>query len=441
MEKGFGDQTRAKFGPEWLKDSSTTTFFPVDDDQSVARLTGSPATRKLFYPANANSTKSSSSLVSSDSSASPRILVFARSKSSPLLLDNPQIKNGVFKMLKERNSFEKNFPTLNGNPKKGILKSTTQVLPKEKETAWGQSPVETIATKISPTSNTPTPQAEQRMEEKDREIQLDMQKELRVPVPVPTILSASKDMKRNRVELVVPKKSSKADIKKRFDPALLRKASSEPNLPIVPGYAESYAKLRAAQANQKLLAQAITEEKHKAATASVSTRNDFIEGLRKKEEQKMKMQAGNNDSSQAQATPITNGGSANGSANGSPTNGDFVQNIELANGKEELGQNHQNHSRSRSLGSLPIEGFSITKSSSPLVSSEEDEERFLRNLGWVPEEEAHVPELSEEEILQFKSHVLPSKRRACPDRKHLDMSSIRKWQHNRFAVRVLTSDA
>lgn len=37
----------------------------------------------------------------------------------------------------------------------------------------------------------------------------------------------------------------------------------------------------------------------------------------------------------------------------------------------------------------------------------EDEERFLRLLGWVPEEEDHVPELEEEEIAEVR-HKLNS---------------------------------
>lgn len=33
---------------------------------------------------------------------------------------------------------------------------------------------------------------------------------------------------------------------------------------------------------------------------------------------------------------------------------------------------------------------------------DEAEERFLRNLGWVPDEEDHVPELTQEEISQMQ---------------------------------------
>jgi len=35
--------------------------------------------------------------------------------------------------------------------------------------------------------------------------------------------------------------------------------------------------------------------------------------------------------------------------------------------------------------------------------SVEDEEKFLRNLGWLPEEEVHVPELTQEEILDWEA--------------------------------------
>jgi len=72
-----------------------------------------------------------------------------------------------------------------------------------------------------------------------------------------------------------------------------------------------------------------------------------------------------------------------------------------------------------------------------------DEERFLRDLGWVPEEEAHVPELTEEEILEVQKKVHGSPlsqqhfRTANSDNRLLDASvnlslSVKKWQQDRF---------
>jgi len=58
------------------------------------------------------------------------------------------------------------------------------------------------------------------------------------------------------------------------------------------------------------------------------------------------------------------------------------------NNKESLETNTHNSSNGSS------------RSTSPKLLSLEDEERFLRDLGWVPEEEDHVPELTEEEILE-----------------------------------------
>jgi len=92
---------------------------------------------------------------------------------------------------------------------------------------------------------------------------------------------------------------------------------------------------------------------------------------------------------------------------------------------------------------------------SPLASVE-DEERFLRNLGWVPEEEDHVPELTEEEILETKKFlcqyvlssfedlsrrkVLPSENsngKYTPNDLQSLKASIRKWQREKILEHVL----
>jgi len=71
------------------------------------------------------------------------------------------------------------------------------------------------------------------------------------------------------------------------------------------------------------------------------------------------------------------------------------------------------------------------KNSSPKLLSVEDEERFLRDLGWVPEEEAHVPELTEEEKLEVKN-VLQSKAAGKNKAKQSLDNAIKRWQQEKF---------
>ena len=72
-------------------------------------------------------------------------------------------------------------------------------------------------------------------------------------------------------------------MKKKFDTSLLRKATSEPNLPIPPAYQENYAKL---MASRKVVAdlhkEKKTPEKTKLGTV-VLNRSDFFKGIVKKE--------------------------------------------------------------------------------------------------------------------------------------------------------------
>jgi hypothetical protein len=56
---------------------------------------------------------------------------------------------------------------------------------------------------------------------------------------------------------------------------------------------------------------------------------------------------------------------------------------------------------------LPLDPTTTTTTTPPrafLAVREEDEERFLRDLGWHPEED--VPELTEEEIQEFKHNAV-----------------------------------
>ena len=79
---------------------------------------------------------------------------------------------------------------------------------------------------------------------------------------------------------------------------------------------------------------------------------------------------------------------------------------------------------------------SSSRSTSPKLLSPEDEEKFLRDLGWVPEEEDHVPELTEEEIFE-ESNKLRQWRNQMNNQKRLSLEvSIKKWQDDvLFALR------
>jgi hypothetical protein len=61
----------------------------------------------------------------------------------------------------------------------------------------------------------------------------------------------------------------------------------------------------------------------------------------------------------------------------------------------------------------------------------EDEERFLRDLGWTPEEEESIPELTSEEIVAVKNLLVGEK-----SAKKVVMDT-RKWPHNRRAVQTV----
>jgi len=74
-----------------------------------------------------------------------------------------------------------------------------------------------------------------------------------------------------------------------------------------------------------------------------------------------------------------------------------------------------------------------------LVINVEEEEHFLRDLGWVPEEEAHVPVLSEEEIREVQAIL---QKIASKDKNKLSLdSSIKRWQHEKYSVPIFTSIA
>ena len=174
--------------------------------------------------------------------------MLGRSKSSPVLTQETTIPTipkevGVFTLLKEKNTFDKNFPTLNARKPVGQPVSTahphnvstptiTPTTEKEPQTAWKPP----TASRASSTSQLPintlnvveTKKAPPAADEKEAESKPHVPVHSVLPVPVPA-------KPRNKVELVSPKKQapslkplppdSHSPKNRRFDPSLLRKVS------------------------------------------------------------------------------------------------------------------------------------------------------------------------------------------------------------------------
>jgi len=200
-------------------------------------------------------------------------LRFGRSKSTPQLMNvepgaegsqNKEKKIGdVFTMLKEANSFDRNFPTLNPPAKRGSgvngsvpnvnqyqnlstlsnNKVETTSLPSGTSSVINITPVSSATTPLSAwqsSSRSPNkivplngngqlngnPTAQSGRDGSETDLQL-------ASCIVPTV-QPPKVLAKNRVELLGPNK-------KKFD--MLRKATSDPNLPIPAAYQAKYATL------------------------------------------------------------------------------------------------------------------------------------------------------------------------------------------------------
>jgi len=286
-------------------------------------------------------------------------LKFTRSKSSPLLLQPPKPPEQVLREkaalasseTSQPVNFEKNFPTL-----------STKAPPTKPATgsAWKQSPIEVI----TPKQKDSTKQNGQTIEEKAAD-DLEHLKGL-VPStapPPPKVLRGSKKPGPKGSSPAGPKPSVP---KPPFNKSMFRKASSEPTLPLNPTYQEKYAKLLAQGNKNNSSASSSgsnTPERKDPGSDNeknnkmFESRTDFFLGLLKEEQRRMKQQTDPN-----------------------------VKDHSSENGESKL----------KSL---------------ERVLNTEDEEKFLRDLGWVPEEEVHVPELTEQEILEVRAKLLPQKER------------------------------
>lgn len=459
MDRINGEVSLANFGPQWLSGSfSKETHFGEDDIQRHSNGYHKP--------------KPNSSIVKKIP------LRYTRSKSTPLLPspeDGQQVDeesldfeknspeesnkgNDVFTMLKERNLFDRNFPSLsksngttlapNGStlvPNGSTLPSNVTNLPSngnnkvpETNNAWKSSQNKPIPLNGTVQSGNNSPPSEHMVDE----IQL-------ASCVVPTV-HPPKVLTRNRVELLT-KKGPVLNPKKKFDISPLRKATSEPSLPIPSTFQENFAKLmntkKATIEKEKQLKPGA--EKPKSGTV-VLNRNDFFKGLVRKDSTgaedgtKQHRRVGSEDNShiRRQSFPsIEESGVADTLA--SNLNSDDKNNVEVntpASLESIPTPSVVNVAETLSQLSLHTNGNLAIRSSSPKLDvSVEDEERFLRDLGWLPEEEAHVPELTEEEIqesaLQLKRWMADF---ASSHKKRitLDVLSIKKWQSDQFAPKI-----
>lgn len=174
-------------------------------------------------------------------------------------------------------------------------------------------------------------------------------------------------LNRTRAELLVPpsKKVGSGGGTKiippfvKFNPPTFRKSTSEPTLPLSPAYEEKYAKLMATQKKTSI-----------AATSKL--KESYFENY-----------------DNIQTKPRTPSSSSTGSSGSSDRN-DFFLNL--------LNQEEQKKKKLEGDQSDAEQSSFLDQEKVKSITSEEDEEKFLRNLGWVPEEEDHVPELTEDEI-------------------------------------------
>lgn len=314
---------------------------------------------------------------------------FTRSKSTPLL-DGSESKQDGFSMLNKQYTFEHNFPTLTTASSCSAASSTKD----SNCTVWkqgGHSVEKATESTVSGQGNGSD----------HRGVSHDREEYLRNLVPhvqpIQAIAPQAKPLTR-RDMLSSSKKDSKGR-KKYFDPTLLRKASSAPSLPIPDSYHEQYEKMMAQKKEAEKTKEKATEKPKSGQV--VLNRNDFFKGL-------VKQPGRENENVQKVSLvvePIK------------PVGPQIVLTPPPPSMKSQL----------------PVSTFEEPQTSKTQASkrlSVEAEENFLRTLGWVPEEEDHVPELTEEEIQEVKRFI---ENKQTPIHRH--HNPVHLWKNdNRFAV-------
>mmetsp|Transcript_21708 Transcript_21708/g.30376 ORF Transcript_21708/g.30376 Transcript_21708/m.30376 type:complete len:422 (-) Transcript_21708:52-1317(-) len=404
-----GEFTSKPLGPEWLTSFSKDSQFDGTIDDS-GRQGPNTTGRRVFFP----------------DKVKPRVPLemLGRSKSSPVLTQETTVPTipkevDVFTLLKEKNSFDKNFPTL--NTRKPTTQPTT-AQPSNPTSIGSEKELQTVwkpptATRASSASQLPINTINQPVESKDKKPPSE-EKEVdnkTAQVPIHSVLPVPVPAKpRNKVELVSPKKpapslkplppDSHSPKNRRFDPSLLRKACSEPNLPLNMVDAANY--------EIKLM-----PPKARPPSNLSSNRNDFFQNLIKKEQQRSVSFAPNQPSQNDQNTSSQHG-----------TSTESESKTQIDNDNNFRGDEHPAED---TVHTKPADDEldNTTEKQCKNYVSEEDEERFLRDLGWVPEEESHVPELTDEEILEVKKRLGGMERQST--KLALDIS-VKKWQHDKF---------
>lgn len=390
-----GEFASKPLGPEWLTKDSQFDSATDESGRQGSNTTG----RRVFF----------------QDKVKPRVPLemLGRSKSSPVLTQETTVPTApkevdVFTLLKEKNSFDKNFPTLNTRKPVPVQQaSNPNGSEKELQTAWKPP----TAIRASSTSQLPI-NTNQLREEKKAAIE---EKEVdKAQVPIHSVLPVPVPAKpRNKVELVSPKKpaqslkplppDSQSPKNRRFDPSLLRKACSEPNLPLNMVDAANY--------EIKLM-----PPKARPPSNLSSNRNDFFQNLIKKEQQRAVSIPSQH--SQHEQNISTQLGTFT-----EPETKIYVENTNNFHGDEHLTEGVDETNP-------PDDEPDATEKQCKNQVSEEDEERFLRDLGWLPEEESHVPELTDEEILQVKNRLGGMEHRQST-KLALDIS-VKKWQNDKF---------
>jgi len=156
-------------------------------------------------------------------------------------------------MIKERNSFDRNFPTLNTIKPRNIncvgntptINGNTSSLQSTSASPTNSNKIEptpSSAWKISQSKSNPltVPNSPPNGTSTSPNIRDGVESEMQLASLIVPNVQPPKVLTKNRIELL----TKKGPNKKKFES--LRKATSEPNLPIPPAYQENYAKLMAA---------------------------------------------------------------------------------------------------------------------------------------------------------------------------------------------------
>jgi len=291
--------------------------------------------------------------------------VLTKSKSSP--------DNGIHKIEKKENSFDKDFPIL--APNKNT--TTTSIRSSTTESVWRQEKLasETLVPKLFEVESTPVPSQTIRTSRSTEDFQLNYIK------PTSSKLNGTKKIggdSKARKEVVAQdlklKKETNLlpsqDLKTKKKPVPInnmnfRKTVSEPTLPLD---------------DPKILAvrNRFYSDPHCKGPQDrprfTSKRDEFFEDLMRKEQEKAGINAKEDNDEESLDDSV-----------GDSNKNSHISNLQLLKPKS------------------PI----ITEpNETPFVKiNPEDEERVLRLMGWRPEEEDHIPELTEEEIREIKSKM------------------------------------